>query len=84
MRTSKDHTGAELLQEGVSSHLQGGRAGEAATEGDVAGYHSVETRHGTACGNRREERGCEPPVGLGSALPHSSWGFSSQRREAPA
>lgn len=66
-------TRAELLEEGVSSHLQSGRAGEAPTQGDVTGYHGAEARHRTTCRNRRK-KGAVKPAGLGAALPHSSQG----------
>lgn len=56
-------TRAELLQEGVRSHLQSSRAGEAPTQGDVTGHDSAEAWHGTTCRTRRKEgrRGAASP-----------------------
>lgn len=68
-RTGCCLTRAELLEERVSSHLQSGRAGEAPAQGDVTGYHGTEARHGTTCGNRREEGGREPLQGWGLPCP---------------
>lgn len=59
-RTGCCLTRAELLQEGVCSHLQSGRAGEAPAQGDVTGYDGAEARHGTTCRKRREEGAMSP------------------------
>lgn len=53
-------TRAELLEEGVRSHFQSGRAGETPAQGDVTGYDSAEAWHGTSCGKRREEGAMSP------------------------
>lgn len=53
-------TRAELLEEGVSSHLQSSRAGEAPTQGDVTGHDSAEAWHGTTCRKRRDKGGLNP------------------------
>lgn len=56
-------TRAELLEEGVSSHLQSSRAGEAPAQGDVTGHDSAEAWHGTTCRKRRDKGGPEPLQG---------------------